>query len=290
MEAKLITAGCDWLTLTTKDKARQQEWREAFDAVSMREQTAGWKQQPMTQRGYVGKQIGHLFVGFYEGIGLARISSSWANEYGYWFSPDGVNCTRCDLQATWELGHPIPGKMREWYNAARIVRPRNGHPSYFRWIENSEGGTTLEVGRRVSARMGRVYDKGREQNIAPAGHILRWEVEFKEELANQAVAGYFAANNPEGACIQTLAAFFEEKSIPYPQRSGDSAIKLTSPKDLPDVADTLRWLSGPVAKAVARSVGWVGMNRTLSAVLVETLQENSDADTLLAMLSNILDD
>lgn len=244
----------------------------------------------MQQRGFQGKQIGHLFVGEWEGIGLARISSSWAQEYGYWFSPDGVNCTRVDLQATWELSVPIAGQMRKWYDAARISRPRNGRPGYFRWIENTEGGCTIEANKRVSARMGRIYDKGRQMDVAPAGRIIRWEMEIKEGLANQAVYQYYASSNQVGTVLGTLGEFFAEKGLPFPTYNRTSKINLEAPKDLPDVEQTLKWLRGPVAKAVARSVGWVGMSRTLSAVLGETLQENSDCDNIMDMLSSVLGD
>lgn len=290
MDAKLIECGVDWLTLTTKDGDRCKEWQEVFDTIAKIEGAAGWKVVPTVQRGFIGKQTGHLFVGFFEGIGLVRISSSWAKQYGYWFSPDAVNCTRCDLQCTWEMDFAANGAMRKWYENARIARPRNGRPGYYRWIENTDGGTTLECNKRVTARMGRVYDKGRQMDIAPAGKILRWEVEFKEDLANQAVAGYYHAQDEEAVTIQTCAAFFEQKSVPFPRQSGTSAIKLENPAELPDVLSTLQWFRGPVAKAVARSVGWVGVERTLSALLCETLQSTSDADTLLAMLSNVLGD
>jgi hypothetical protein len=290
MDASLITVGVDWLTLTTKDRARIVEWREVFDAISKKEQASGWKEQPMQQRGFQGKQIGHLFVGEWEGIGLTRISSSWAQEYGWWFSPDAVNCTRVDLQATWEMNIPVAGQMRKWYEAARISRPRNGRPGYYRWIENTEGGVTIEANKRVTARMGRIYDKGRQMDIAPAGRIIRWEMEIKEELANQAVYQYYASAHQDAMTLGTLKEFFESKGLPFPNYYAHSSIKLEAPKEQPDVEQTLKWLQGPVAKAVARSVGWVGMSRTLSAVLSETLQESSDCDNIMDMLSSVVGD
>lgn len=281
MDAKLISAGVDWLTLTTKDKARQLEWREVFDFVAQREQANGYKVQSMSVRGYAGKQIGHMFVGFYEGIGLARISSAWASEYGYYFSPDAVNCTRIDLQTTWEMALPEAIKPRDWYLKAKESRPKNGHPTAYTWIENNEGGWTINAGKRVSAQMGRIYDKGREQALAPRCSIIRWELELKEGLANQACMALYGDGEQESKIIGSLAKFFEHKSLPYPRMAGMSAIALTMPKDLPDVEQTLKWLRGPVAKAIARSVAWVGMERTLDACLSETVELSSDQDGLL---------
>lgn len=291
MDALLIDAGVDWLTLTTKDRARQDDWREVFNHVAAVQKQAGYKVHEAQQRGYVGKGIGHLFLGFFEGIGLCRISSSWAKEYGYMFEPDAVHCTRIDLQTTWEIGYPPQVQPEKWYEKAVAQPPKNGRKPYYSKILNSDGGWSLYVGRRASAQMGRVYDKGVEQGMAPRGNIVRWELELKEGLASQAALAYFTASEPESLTIATLANFFAARFIPYPRQAGVSGIRLEYPKDLPDVEQTLKWLRGPVAKAVARSVSWVGVQRTLNAVLSETIEQNSDADDILesvALLSEAL--
>lgn len=290
MKANLIQAQCDWLTVTTKDHQRRQDWREAFDALISKEQAAGYRAIPAQRRGYVGKAIGHGFCGEFQDISMLVLSSDWAHKYGQWFEPDGAHITRCDVQCTFEMPLPEGVLPRRWYEYAVKARPKNGHPTKYSWQEGTDGGFTINAGRRVSAQMGRIYDKGVEQEIARPRQIIRWEVEYKDILAQQVGTQYFTSSQPEDVAIALCQQFFSLKNLPFPELGERSRVELKFPQNLPDVEQNLKWLAGPVASAVKRSVDWVGIERTLCAVLSKVVETNSDQDGIIEAISILADE
>lgn len=286
--AYLRDIGIDWITLTTKDQARYTEWKEAFRSVATEEQQKGHKWGEARFFGYQGESCGHIFLGKRNDGALLRISSSLAEERAYLFSPDGCHCTRIDIQVTCDYETPAPHLLERLYDQATGQKQGVGRPTAFTLIKNSNGARTLYVGARSSARYGRIYDKGMEQQSATPGVLIRYELEIKDDLADQAVAILFGSTTPDRAILALLGDFFSQRNIPVPWSQVVIPEGLRLPRIPVEDAGTLRWIEGPVGKAVARLMGTVGPERTTRAIFGSLLDNNSDSDMLDLIVQSVV--
>ena len=97
-----------------------------------------------------------------------------------------------------------------------IASCENRENVHFRtWRRTESGSNSGDIGRSVyfgqrgskgSGRCGRLYDKGVEQGVAPAGRWIRYEVEFSDECA-QSAADQFAHGGIKRAVACALGAF-----------------------------------------------------------------------------------
>lgn len=278
--AYLKAIGIDWLTLTTKDTVRALEWHEAFNAVAAQEQQRGYKWGDARFFGYQGQSCGHIFFGKRHDGALLRLSSALAEEVGMLFSPDAVHCTRIDLQVTVELATAQPEMLERLYDAATSGLRKVGRPVEYSLIKNSNGARTLYVGRRSSARYGRVYDKGMESGQGEPGKLIRFELEVKDDMADQAVAMIYRSGEQDTVILRLLQDFFEERGIPVLWNAAQMEVGFRAPRLTVDDSQSLRWLAGPVAKTVARLMHSVGPERTVRALFGMLLDNSSDSDMI----------
>lgn len=283
MLSKIVDAGMDYLTLTTREPSRYSEWREAFAFVASVEQAKGHKWAVTRVLGYDGEQCGHAFVGKREDGAMLRLSSAAAQEWGSLFAPEACHCTRIDLQATVEFAAPDQHMLERAYDTAQGKKMKNGRPPLFTFIENSEGGSTLYVGSRSSMRYGRIYDKGVEQGTLVPGKLYRWELEIKDALADQAVAMLCGNAQFDRVLMGLLGDFFKERQLPVPWSIPSLEEAFIVPRVAVDDAGGLRWLAGPVATTFARLMDTVGAESTLRAIFAKCLTESTDSAIISTM-------
>jgi DNA relaxase NicK len=279
-QAYLKDIGVDWLTLTTKNPDRAQDWHEAFNAVATQEQQRGHRWGDARFFGYVGQACGHIFYGKRHDGALLRLSSSLAESVGALFSPDACHCTRIDLQVTCELATAQPDMLERLYDSCTSGLRKVGRPVEYSLIKNSNGARTLYVGRRSSQRYGRVYDKGMEQGQGEPGKLIRFELEVKDEMADQAVAMIYRSGEADTVILRLLQDFFEERGIPVLWNAAQMEVGFRGPRLAIDDASSLRWIGGPVAKTVARLMHSVGPERTVRAIFGLLLDNSSDSDMI----------
>lgn len=279
-QAYIRDIGVDWLTLTTKDSSRALEWSEAFSAVATQEQQRGHKWGDARFFGYVGQSCGHVFYGKRKDGALVRLSSALAEQVGPLFSPDACHATRIDLQVTVELATAAPYLLERLYEAAAEGPKKVGRAVGYTLIKNSDGSRTLYVGSRNSARYGRIYDKGMEQALGEPGKILRFELEVKDDMADQAVAMVYGDHEPDRVIMWLLQDFFEQRNVPVLWNTPQVAEGFKAPRITVDDASSLRWVSGPVAKTVARLMHSVGPERTARALFGQLLDNSTDSDMI----------
>lgn len=280
ISAKLVDAGMDWLTITTKDQARSAEWKMAFDACASKEQARGFKWSEQRLLGYVGEGCGHLFWGKRTDGAMMRLTSGAAQEFGWLFSPEACHVTRIDLQVTAELEYALPAFLPKAYEHVRARPVANGRPPVYTLLQNTLGGSTLYIGSRSSMRYGRVYDKGQEDGTAVPGKRIRWELEVKDVLADQACA-MLAHSADEGRSILGLVgSFFTERGVPVLWSVPSHEERFVVPRITPDDAGSLKWLRGPVAGTVERLMHTVGARQTLAAIFSKAFGGSSDSDII----------
>jgi hypothetical protein len=284
MQTKLIDIGIDWMTITTKEEYRWEEWKSAFQAVASQERARGHKWIDAKLLGYTGEQCGHAFIGKRQDGAMVRLSSAVAEESAWLFSPDACHCTRIDIQTTVELSEPRPTFLEEMYEYARKQPVENGHPPSYTLLKNSSGGGTLYVGSRSSMRYGRTYDKGIEEGGHVAGKQFRYELEIKDTLADQAVAMLAGCADVERQYLAMLGDFFSKRHIRPLWHVPASEGKLEIPRIASDDAGSLRWLGGPVGATVARLIHSVGHELVIRAIFAKSLTNLTDDDTMQRLI------
>jgi len=277
--------GVDWSTVTTKEPTRYAEWKEAFVACAAQEQAAGYKWAKGAILGYKGEQAGRVFLGERSDGAMLRISGSAADKYFWLFSPDGAHTTRIDLCANVVMDLPKTDMLSKMYVKALATPNREGRPTKLSLLVNSDGGSTLYVGSRSSARYGRIYDKGVEEGTHAPGLIYRFELEIKDVMADQAVRLMAQSSAQDRTMLSLIHNFFTERGIPVPWRQPAGEGRLNLPYVPQNDVGSVKWLQGPVASTVARLVGTIGTEATLRALFAKACNENTDSDIISSMAS-----
>lgn len=208
-QATQTTVSVDWLTLT----AMSEEMRDLlYDTARGTIEELRRQKLPVKEwkfKGYTGFACEGVRAGSRTDSDIVIISGLWATEYWMLFAPLAENCSRVDIAVTCELAEPIPDLTGFYWQhlpdkdaQAKLKLPR------YTIIFNTDGGTTLYVGARSSAQMGRVYDKGLEAKIADPGKIWRYEVEYKHPCSGQILDRLLAHVHNPGIAEQMRATVF----------------------------------------------------------------------------------
>jgi|SRR5215813_878234 len=285
MRGVLQSVNIDWSTVTTKEPTRYSEWKEAFIACAAEEQAMGHKWAHARILGYKGEQAGRVFLGERADGAMLRISGGAADRYFWLFSPDACHVTRIDLAATMQFADTNTAYLSNMFQRCLKAPNREGRPTKYSLLVNSDGGSTLYVGARQSARYGRVYDKGVEESTHPAGSVFRFEVEIKDVMADQATRILAQSSDQQRTMLSMIGSFFQERGVVIPWRMPEGEERLKLPFTPQNDVGSVKWLQGPVAATVARLVGSIGTEATLRALFARACDETTDHDIISSMAS-----
>jgi len=258
-----LAAGVDWLTVT----AKTQENREALFKECERLKTVlvnnGERFRPWMFKGYTGFHCAGLSWGTRLDSDIAMLAGVDAHQNWYVCGEWAENCSRIDLAVTVELQSVFPSLVRLYDTCLQRVNDK-GVRYKGSTVKDSEGGSTLYVGRRTSRAYGRVYDKGRESGLFDEpGKLWRYEVEFHKPMA-KTILGSILANKyvPIGTHWQeeiaqsiasTVHAWYTARNIPPLFARGDNeSISLEVAARVTSDEVSLNWLTTQVQPTVAR--------------------------------------
>jgi hypothetical protein len=277
--APVLSAGIDWITATARPGASADQLAALAGRLVSMERESGNQQREWRWRDYRGLSAGGAAYGSRRDGLIVRASGAVAAEWVIAIATLATAFSRLDMQVTWvDAGRDADaGVMRLW----RERRPRGerGRPTERTIIRPEIGGPTIYAGSRASEQFGRIYDKHKEMPGVYEKGSIRAEVEYKGALAE--AAREEAARGALGAdrIVSLAGRWFRRRGfgIPLP-RTAD--VDIQRPARPPtDAATTLRWLETQVTPAVARSIGWVGLARTLTALGLSERVAPSSAST-----------
>jgi DNA relaxase NicK len=130
---------------------------------------------------------------------------------------------------------------------------------------NSDGGSTLYLGSRMSDRFARLYDKGIEQQTHKAGKWWRFELELKGECSPQASAELLSADDYSRECFSIVADFFYYRSMIAMPDWVPTSVRYWSRQTTTD-AKRLHWLATQVRGTILELTRSVGRQRVLEAL------------------------
>lgn len=282
--ATLNEAKIDWVTYTTRSEPVWNEWLLAFSAISQTEKLKGNETKQARLLGYVGQQCRTVFIGHRPDGYIVRVSGELADDWALLLYHAESRCTRIDLQATWQYATGDDQRMERLYSETLKAKSATGRPINVSRVQNRLITETIYIGRRASEKFFRIYDKGVEQQVCEAGKLIRWEGEYKGDMAQDMAYLICGEVDRETAVAHTLAREMHDRKCPYPSESSHAAI-LVNTKHIPgDLEQSMAWLSGPVATVVRRATNEIGPERVARALFSRVIECSTDEENILRIL------
>jgi DNA relaxase NicK len=145
----------------------------------------------------------------------------------------------------------------------------NGKPPKKTLYVDTDGGSTLYVGARMSENFGRLYDKGVKEKVAPRGVWWRWEAEFKGRVAVAQGDALSKSDDYRVAIVSEVSHWFGRRTG-HTYTTTDRSGTLVGPRTPTTVDRQLSWLARGVRPTIASLVERVGIERVLFALGLPT--------------------
>lgn len=255
-------SGLDWITATANTELSGYRLACLAESIVDLHAAEGYKRRPWAKWGYVGESARFVSFGRKEGSTCLVLSGEAADAWFDHVADLADHVSRVDLCVTVKTEPPMEGVARRHYGELVNARQSNGHLPTGSIIESTDGGSTCYLGRRISDRFLRVYDKSREVGEEAEPGLWRYELELKNASAVDAVR--WLANSPDrpDRCRATLHRYCTSRGIhPIYPYHGES-LQLRSSRPYTDLEGKLNWLAKTVGKSAqeaANSIGWEGL-------------------------------
>lgn len=258
-----VEFGIDWLTMTTTSPKKGDVYWQIMLALTK-------KRKPWRFRAFVGLSsvTDDVSCGIDHSTGTAILIArgSTADRVARAKPPPPSQVSRIDLQGTLALDKPDATLVKRLYEQAEgSIRKKS-------FIENSDGGVTTYLGSRHSTKFIRIYDAGVKHGLAPAGNLIRFEVEIKKPLALQTleqlyemrgskqVRRFIATNVTRWLAEQNIGALWTDEEI-------DDSLAVSLRQRVEREDKTFVWLSTQVNAAIEKMLKRGYTREELEAVL-----------------------
>lgn len=179
----IVSVGVDYVTASCNEKSAASRIRVFAETWLGAEHSAGNELREWSSFGYTGLSAGAVTFGVRPDSCLVRVTGSMAQSKAQTILRFATNCSRIDFQTTVRLKCRTYKLAERTERVARRFQQRRGRRSGVRLVRDSLSGNTTYIGRRVSERFIRVYDKGAESRLPELEGCWRAEVQFNKDLA-----------------------------------------------------------------------------------------------------------
>jgi hypothetical protein len=254
--------GVDWITATAAAGPNSVGLTAQAETIVDQLAADGYKRRPWAHWGFVGESARFASFG-HRADDTCVVLSGWVAD-GF-FEPIcrwATSISRLDIQVTVKTDPPLEGVARK--NYAEFIRsgPGGRQGATASIIESSDGSSTAYLGRRISAKWLRIYDKQRESGEDQYAGCWRYELELKNDAA-MACARYLLASDDRrrdvGATLYRHCTTHGAQPIYSPNGEG---LYLLAPRPFTDFAQRCDWLAKSVAGAaqeVSAAIGPVAL-------------------------------
>lgn len=250
-EDYVLSAGIDYLTVTTYDKKTAMGWYRMYQEYKelLAKEHGNPGEKKWKALGYDGLSLEGIRMGGdgKEGV-IVILSGETSKDLWKQFLPATGNVTRIDLAVTVTIGFEFKDLARKYYEGVGEQEETNRSYSL---IQNSKGGQTLYVGSRSSDQFGRVYDKGVQSGVYQEGFKWRYEVEYKKPRA-QGVAKALSSFETQDAnkLIAEVHNWFDYRGIKPIFRSSGDGIRIQLEAKVTTDDKKLNWLRTQVKPSI----------------------------------------
>lgn len=251
-----ILGGVDYLRLTTgQDIAVTAAMRTRLELVATQlVKKADPSSVPVRSSllGYVGVGKAGIFGGA-SAQGLMIQASGASADDLMEYELDHMRPSRLDIQATFGVEDPdgLIAEIAMFGLEMKDARHKYWGKVSIRHVQTYGEGDTLYIGKRTSPRFARIYNKSAEDPKGYPSPSIRFEVEYKDDLARRAWYEIRKALNRNVAAYSMIVAEMARSWVYLPSAIG--APVLTVPKREPlDTSDEekLAWLARQVRPTV----------------------------------------
>lgn len=277
---KLIEAGTDWMTATSRDEQTSEMMDDTWNLLLDHEHIAIKLLNKSGFQGYAGVRAPHMFYGSRGDERCVILSSGMAWRYSDDFLAVGARPSRLDIQVTGTPGMPCSQAVEQMYKAAVSYKKPGGQQPAVKMFVDREGPEGLYVGRRASQIFLRIYDKGKESKQEWYKGCLRVEVELKQEaarhLAGQMVTGQLAQADVPGL----VAHYCEERGIPLPFPYAEVQAALRAPRRITPIESKASWIMKQVSPTIQALIEEVGWGPVVAMLFPDGIDKHSNGDTM----------
>lgn len=248
-------AGVDYLTVVASldcpDKAQVVAYGHK---LIKEEQSNGNSIKEGIRLGYAGFKCGGVFVGEADQGALVQVSGFTANKAVKLYKGTKAKITRIDLQVTVWYDSDTPEIIRRYASVAEADASVSDERTkrQIRKVEDNAGGFTLYIGSRTSAYFGRLYDKYAETKDESYRQALRFEIEVKQERAEQLFRQFTTVNRAKTERIKSFVAeWYGSRGVyvPFLFKANKMALEPLS-REKSDNTRRLAWLKNQVRHTV----------------------------------------
>lgn len=179
----VVCAGIDWLTCTAKNGSPALALERVADEEVASNRRSGVSPTSQSWLGFEGYKLEGLFFGRREHDVMLCLSGPLSNDLASPAIAASSNVSRMDLQVTIYTEGEERTLAQDTWTHLKSVPKGEGRPRSFSMIVGHPAGQTFYLNARSSDNFGRIYDKGVESKMGPAGLLWRYEVEFKRKVA-----------------------------------------------------------------------------------------------------------
>jgi DNA relaxase NicK len=248
--SSLIDVGVDYLTLVSTTEKSTFLLSSKAELLLRSQRRQGSKIKGWSSFGYSGFQAqGIQFGGRHDGC-IVRLSGELARDEWWSFYEVADKITRVDLQATVKVNiSPHELVARHYKQAKRKWRGRRDGPT-LTYIQDTNRGATLYVGKRSSDVMFRIYNKEVESGDPRYESCVRYEGEFKNVAGPWAIAPLCDGKLVAPAVCNCLNQMLSARGVVPWLPTGYIGLKIRPQKAPTDAERKLQWLEQSIRPTV----------------------------------------
>lgn len=265
---QLIHTGLDYVTATTNTKNGIERFRHLGCSWLSEEARAGNDTREWMGHGFTGLSCGCIQFGTNGTEALLRVSGFEADNKARALSDAATNISRCDFQSTVRTQRVELSLAERFEKRAERFKGKHGSKFEIELRRNDHRGKTLYLGRRVSDRFIRIYDKARESQHPYYEKCWRAEVQFGGSLANRRFHQWNLARSDNLLVHDIVVWELKNRGVPWlslPKRTYHGADR-NPIKVLSDDEHRLKWLASQVSPTIAKLIERGKLEETLEAL------------------------
>lgn len=246
---EILDAGCDWITATTKQVNQSASLSLWASQVFKHQRAVGNVPRAWGMAGFSGFACGQIQLGMRGDEFMVRLSGQLAQSNWKELYKRSESITRFDVQVTHRDNRDPRRRIRTHYRQALSHSSKMKRGPYVTLITGNDGSDTLYLGRRTSNVYGRVYNKGVESGDPHFARAVRFEVEFKDNLAMLVARDMAYAGGFVPYAVARTKTFLESRGLSS-TFLGDPLSRIRVSSTPTDLERKLEWLRKSCRKSI----------------------------------------
>lgn len=267
------SVGVDTLTCSAERGERGDHLVQLAKALQLAEAAHDSKLSPFHRAVYSGVQSSHVAWGEKKDRVLVELRGKYAFDWWKSFIPLADKVSRLDVQVSVHQEPYDHDMALRLYLGERDKAQQRGRPSTFRMQGESDGGTTLYIGRGASRYQARLYERFYKSHQEEEKDVWRYEVQCRRERAQQMADILGRAGEPLQLAAAYVHQHFCKRGVaPIFAPTGHLDVA-PLPNPTTDREKSIRWLGTSVAPVLERHREWGSYVDALQALGVTEDQE-----------------